>query len=149
MTITPPGTSSGRILGIDPGERRVGLALSDPLGIIAQPLAVLDRRRGDFLERLRAALDDNEVTRVVIGLPVSLSGHEGAAARRARALGETVATEMQIRVEFHDERFTTTLAESALLEGDVRRHTRRAIRDKVAAAVMLQGYLDGARRERP
>lgn len=127
----------------------MGLALSDPLGIIAQPFAVLDRRRGDFLERLKAALDDNEVTLVVVGLPVSLSGHEGAAARRARALGETVATEMQVPVEFHDERFTTTLAEAALLEGDVRRQTRRAVRDKVAAAVMLQGFLDGVRRERP
>ena len=76
--------------GIDPGERRVGVALSDPLGIIASPFAVLDRRSGDFLGELKTILVDHEVTRVVVGLPVSLSGEEGRAALRARELGETV-----------------------------------------------------------
>ncbi|CAN5456788.1 MAG: Holliday junction resolvase RuvX [Acidimicrobiia bacterium] len=139
----------GRILGIDPGEVRVGVALSDPLGIIAQPLTVLERRGATFLGELGAILVENEVTRIVIGLPVSLSGREGRSAQRARALGETLAREMQVPVEFHDERFTTGLAESALLEGNVRRRPRRAVRDKVAAAVILQSYLDTSRRARP
>ena len=149
MTGSDGAPGPGRVLGIDPGERRVGVALSDPLGIIASPFAVLDRRSGDFLGELKTILAEHEVTRVVVGLPVSLSGEEGRAARRARELGETIAREMQVPVEFHDERFTTVLAESALLEADVRRDTRRAVRDKVAAAVILQSWLDARRREQP
>jgi putative Holliday junction resolvase len=147
MTAGEDDTGRGRVLGLDPGERRVGIALSDPLGIIASPFTVLDRRTGDFLEELRAILVDHEVSRVVVGLPVSLSGDEGPSARAARELGSTVAREMQVPVEFHDERFTTVLAESALLEGDVSREGRRRARDKVAAAVMLQGWLDARRRD--
>jgi putative holliday junction resolvase len=137
---------TGRVMGVDPGERRVGIALSDPLGIIASPFAVLDRRTGDFLEALRSIVVEHDVTRVVVGLPVSLSGLEGRAAEAARELGATVQREMQVPVEFHDERFTTVLAESALLEADVSRAGRRRVRDKVAAAVILQSWLDAGHR---
>lgn len=83
-----------------------------------------------------------EVTTVVIGLPVSLSGEEGSAAEKARSLGDQVAEATDCQIVFFDERFTTVQAEAALLEGGVRRRKRRETIDKVAAAMMLQGYLD-------
>lgn len=138
---------SGRIVGLDPGERRIGVALSDPLGIIASPLTVLDRRAGDILEALRAILTANDVSVVVIGLPVGLDGEEGEAAERARTLGRQVEEECKVDVRFFDERFTSVIAEAALLEADTPRRERRATRDKVAAAIMLQGYLDAHRTE--
>jgi putative Holliday junction resolvase len=139
--------STGRILGLDPGERRVGLALSDPLGIIAQPFSVLDRDARDLVEQLANIIAENDVEAVVIGLPISLDGTEGPAARAARDLGSEVEQHVECDVTFFDERFTTVQAEAALLEGGLRRADRRAVRDKVAAALMLQGYLDSHRRD--
>ncbi len=132
-----------RYLGIDPGERRIGIALSDPLGIIAQPHVVLDMRRGPVLDEIHAICVEYAVETIVIGLPTSLSGVEGSAAERARVLGDEVAGATGCEVVFFDERFTTVQAEAALLEGGMRRRERRETVDKVAAAVMLQGYLDG------
>ena len=132
-----------RYLGIDPGERRIGIALSDPLGIIAQPHVVLDRRRGSVIDEIQAICDEYAVETIVIGLPTSLSGEEGSAAERARVLGDEVAGATGCEVVFFDERFTTVQAEAALLEGGMRRRERRETVDKVAAAVMLQGYLNG------
>ncbi len=134
--------SEGRILGIDPGSSRIGLALSDPLGIIAQPLAVLDRNHPELLDRLAAIVADNDVVTIVIGLPVSLDGTEGPAVQAARELGEQIGRRVRCEVTFFDERFTTVQAEAALLEGGVRRAERKVVRDKVAAALMLQGYLN-------
>lgn len=131
-----------RYLGIDPGERRIGVALSDPLGIIAQPHTVLDRRHSSVLEEIRAMCVEYGVGTVVIGLATSLTGAEGSAAERARELGDEVAGATGCEVVFFDERFTTVQAEAALLEGGMKRRKRRETVDKVAAAVMLQGYLD-------
>ncbi len=91
---------------------------------------------------LRALVEENGVERIVVGLPVQLSGEEGKAATAARAFAAEVAEATGKPVELQDERFTTVTAEEALLEGGVRREERRQTRDKVAAAVMLQGYLD-------
>jgi putative Holliday junction resolvase len=140
--------SAGRVLGLDPGERRIGVALSDPAGIIAQPLTVLVRQKGVATEIATIAAD-NEVTTIVVGLPISLDGTEGPAAGRARALGAEVEKETGCEIAYFDERFTTAQAEQALLGGGVRRRARREVRDKVAAAIMLQGYLDGRRRDEP
>jgi putative Holliday junction resolvase len=141
---------NGRILALDPGERRIGLALSDPAGIIASPYAVLDRHTSDVAERLQQICRDEHVDRIVVGLPVTLDGREGAAASAARALAGLAAEATGLDVTLHDERFTTVTAEQALLEGGMRRAERRDVRDKVAAAVLLQSYLDGEnqRRER-
>ncbi len=131
-----------RIIGLDPGERRVGVAVSDGVGITAQPYAVIDLRHDDLAAALRALVADTEASLVVVGLPVGLSGHEGPAAQRARDFGADVADITGLPVEFWDERFTTTVAERALTESGMRREERRRRRDKVAAAVMLQSYLD-------
>ncbi len=132
----------GRFLGLDPGERRIGVALSDAIGIIAQPHVVLDRRAVDAVAEIKALCEEYEIETVVVGLPKSLSGEEGDAAVKARELGAAVEKATGRKVEFFDERFTTVQAESALLEGGVRRRKRRETVDKVAAAMMLQGYLD-------
>jgi len=137
---------TGRLLGLDPGERRVGVALSDPLGIIAQPHCVIDRRKSDVATEVRRLVKDEDIKKIVVGLPVSLDGREARAAVAARRFGKLIADATGLEVTYFDERFTTSVAESTLLEGRVRRVERRALRDKVAAAVMLQGYLDSQAR---
>ena len=131
-----------RILGLDPGERRVGVALSDPTGTIASPHSVIDRRSVKLTEAVRSLCEEHDVERIVVGLPTGLSGVEGPSAKAARTVGTSVSEATGIPVEYQDERFTTVTAEAALLEGGVRREKRRDVRDKVAAAVILQTYLD-------
>lgn len=131
-----------RILGLDPGEVRVGVALSDPSGTIASPHGSLDVRQVDVVEAVRDLAAEHGVTTVVIGLPLRLDGGEGPAAARSRALGDAIADDAGLDVEYWDERFTTVTAEQVLLAGNVRRSKRKTARDPMAAAVMLQGYLD-------
>jgi putative holliday junction resolvase len=141
-------TDASRALGVDLGERRIGLALSDPSRTVASPHEVL-RRSGD------PALDRQSIVRIarevganviVVGLPLSLSGRTGPAARAALAeVEELRAAAGDIEVVVHDERLTTVTAERALGEARMRRAARRRVVDKVAAAVMLQSWLDRAR----
>ena len=132
--------SSGRVLALDPGSTRIGVAISDPLRIVATPLAVLDAATfDDDLPRLVAEHDPSVI---IVGLPVGLSGREGPAAALARVLGSRVTELTGFEVEYVDERFTTATAESAMLEGGVKRRDRRQNVDKVAAAVILRHYLD-------
>lgn len=133
---------TGRALGLDPGQRRIGVAISDPLGMIAQPHSVIDRQEEEPLDAIRNLVLDYDVSVVVIGLPISLSGREGPAAEAARVFAAEVSEAVDCEVELMDERFTSVRAEQSLLEANVRRERRRIVRDKVAAAVMLQAYLD-------
>lgn len=135
-----------RILGVDLGTVRIGLALSDPTETLASPLAVV-RRSGDEGADRRAVIGaarEHEATRIVVGLPRSLDGTEGPAARAARAeIAELAAfAGRDLPVEAYDERLTTVIADRALAaSGRSGKHRRRVV-DQVAAAVMLQGYLD-------
>ena len=131
-----------RCLGLDPGERRIGVALSDPTGTIASPHSVIDRRVVDPAAVVRSLCEEYGVDLIVVGLPTGLSGHEGPSAEAARAFGTIVSEATELPLVYQDERFTTVTAEAALLEGGVRRDKRRDVRDKVAAAVILQAYLD-------
>jgi len=135
-----------RILGVDLGTVRIGLALSDPTETLASPLAVL-RRSGDEGADRRAvvgAAHEHEATRIVVGLPRSLDGTEGPAARAARAeIAELAAVAGDdLPVEAYDERLTTVIADRALAASGRTGRRRRQVVDQVAAAVMLQGYLD-------
>lgn len=132
---------SGRFLGVDPGERRVGLALSDLTGTIASPHSVIDR--AGIGEALATLCTEHDVATIVVGLPIGLSGTEGPAAVAARDLAAEVAEVTGLPVVFSDERFTTVISERALVAGGMKRRQRKETRDKVAAAVMLQSYLDG------
>jgi putative Holliday junction resolvase len=116
--------------------------LSDPEGIIASPLTVIDREEGGVDEALRSLCAAHDVMAIVVGLPVTLAGEEGAAAKAAREFGARVAGITGRDVVFVDERFTTVVAEGALIESGMRRDRRREVKDKVAAAVALQSYLD-------
>jgi putative Holliday junction resolvase len=131
-----------RVLGLDPGTRRIGVALSDATGTIAAPHSVIDRRTADVDEALRRLVEEHEVELIVVGLPVSLSGAEGPSAEAARVFADSVADATGLPIVLQDERFTTVIAEGALIEGGVGRGERRRKRDQVAAAVMLQSFLD-------
>jgi putative Holliday junction resolvase len=142
---------ASRVLGVDLGTRRIGLALSDPLGLVAGPLTVLERT-GDPAadqDRIVQAAVEHQAVLIVVGLPLSLStGRAGPAARAT--LDEVAALERRagaldppVPVETRDERLTTVAAQRSLATGGVRAKNRRALVDKVAAAVMLQSWLDG------
>ena len=136
----------GRILGMDVGTRRLGLAISDDVLVVALPLAVV-RRAGlaRDLDALARWLEGRDVTDVVVGLPLNLDGSPGKFAAEAQALGRKVAERFGLELHFWDERMTTVAAERALLEADVSRRRRRAVVDKVAATLILQGFLDHRR----
>lgn len=131
-----------RALGVDYGTKRVGLALSDEIGLTAQPFEVVSRV--DLAGRLTDLKDEYDIDTVVVGLPTGLSGHEGASALGARALGTEISELLGTELVFVDERFTSRLADMALLESRMRRRERKETIDKVAAAIILQAYLDGA-----
>lgn len=133
---------TGRVLGLDPGTKRIGVAVSDGLRIAASPLEVLDAASPDLLSRIGALVAEYEVVEVAVGLPTSLSGAEGPSAEAARRLADDVAGATGLPVHLVDERFTSRMAESSMLEAGVRRRDRRANLDKVAASIMLQSFLD-------
>ncbi len=132
----------GRILALDPGSRRVGVAVSDTLKLTAQPHSVLDARDPGLMAAISHLVSDLEVERVVVGLPVGLNGTEGAAAQGAREFAAAVAESCGLPVDFQDERFSTVTAERVLVEGGVSGRRRRLVQDRLAAAVFLQAYLD-------
>jgi putative Holliday junction resolvase len=141
----------GRILGVDLGTRRVGLAVSDPTGTLAGPHRVLERSGDPAADRraIVAAAREVGAERIVVGLPRSLSGRDGPAARAARAEVEALRAEAgaDLPVELHDERFSTVSASRALAAGPGGR-TRRGRRtsvDAAAAAIILQSYLESRR----
>lgn len=133
-----------RALGVDPGTKRIGIAVSDLSGTIASPLLVLQRsksKRHDLDELARIARDE-EAEVIVVGLPLSMDGSEGKAAKAAIAEARRLATLVDVPVEMHDERLTTVTADRSMLEAGLNAIERRKVVDKVAAAIMLQSWLD-------
>ncbi len=146
-----PQPTVGRVLGVDLGARRIGLALSDPTRTVASPLDVLlrQRSRDDDHRAILAAAREHEAATIVVGLPLSLSGREGPAAKGVREEVDALRTAAgeAFTVEVFDERFTTVTAERSLREARMGREARRRVVDKVAAAVMLQAYIESPARE--
>ena len=141
--------TSGRLLAIDLGEVRVGLALSDPGQVVASPAETLEVPRGQdgpALDALVGAAERHDAGGLIVGQPKLLDGREGDAARRARWFAERLATRTGLPVVLWDERFSTTEAERVMLEQDASRAERRSSIDRVAAAVLLQGVLESRRR---
>ena len=135
--------SAGRLLGADYGEVRVGLAVSDPDRKIAFPLAIYTRQGRDRdAVYFRAVVQEEAVVALVIGLPVHMSGEEGEKAAAARAFGAWLVETTGLPATFWDERFMTVEAESALWAAGLTHKQRKARRDKVAAQILLQAYLD-------
>jgi len=136
---------TGVRLGVDVGSVRIGIARSDPSGILATPVETVRRGRGD-LDRIAALIAEHEVTEVIVGLPTSLSGREGTAAQAAREFAARLADRLPPDVvRLYDERLTTVTAESGLRERGVKGRARRQVVDQAAAVVLLQAALDGER----
>jgi putative holliday junction resolvase len=140
-----------QILGVDPGERRIGLASADPETRIATPLVSVDARNMEqAVARIVGEMRRLEVTQVVVGLPLRLDGSEGEAARRARRLAERLRVAGGVDAVLWDERLTSRAAGRVLREAGVRGAKQRKAVDPIAAALILQSYLDAedARDER-
>jgi putative holliday junction resolvase len=137
----------GRRLGIDVGAVRVGVALSDPDGLLATPLATVPRDAGGGTDLGAVArfVAEHEAVGIVVGLPRTLAGREGPAAQAAREFGDALAARVDVPVDFSDERLTTVVATRQLRESGRKGRKQRAVVDQVAAVAILQGWLDAHR----
>ncbi len=133
-----------RVIGLDLGSKRVGVAVSDSSGTIAGPLTVLQRSGDRSVDhrRIAAIVAEEEAVRVVVGLPLSLDGSIGIAAQGALDEVAIMTSVVGVPVETWDERLTTVSADRMLIEAGLKADARRKVVDKVAAAVILQGWLD-------
>ncbi|MDU7441692.1 MAG: Holliday junction resolvase RuvX [Clostridium sp.] len=132
-----------RILGLDLGQKTIGVAISDPLGFTAQGLTTI--RRGSKekdIEDLKKICDEYKVETIVIGLPKNMNGTIGPSGEIAMAFGKLLEEEFQIEIKFWDERLTTVAAHKAMLEADLSRNKRKKIVDKVASTYILHVYQD-------
>jgi putative Holliday junction resolvase len=135
-----------RILAVDYGEKRIGLAVSDELGITASPLMTLVRRSDDETVRQIAQLVSKlRVTQIVVGLPRRTDAQEGEMERKVKAFAEKLRQAVSVPVVLFDERFTTRIAEQVLLEADLSRRKRKQVRDRLAAVILLQSFLEAQR----
>jgi putative Holliday junction resolvase len=135
-----------RVLAVDPGSKRVGLALSDPTATIAQALSTVPAEPGETLAtRLAEVAKANEARRIVVGLPLRLDGTRGPEAAAAKELADALRHTSGLPVELVDERMTTAAAERSLIAGGMKREKRRLVVDGVAATLLLQGHLDRKR----
>jgi len=133
-----------RILALDVGDRRIGLAVSDALGITAQGLETYTRKGDDEADAayIRSLAAQYAPVKLLFGLPRNMDGSYGFQAEKVRAFAEAVLKEWDGEHDFYDERLTTAAAERVLLDADVSRKKRRGVIDKLAAVVILQGYLE-------
>jgi putative Holliday junction resolvase len=132
-----------RTMAVDPGSKRVGLAVSDPSGTIAQALSTEPAEPAATLaSRLAEIAKAQDARRIVVGLPLRLDGRHGPEAKAAQALADRLREASGLPVELVDERLTTAEAEKSLIAGGVRREKRRMSVDRVAATLLLQGHLD-------
>lgn len=139
-------SGSGRVLGLDPGERRVGVAVSDPLGITAQGLDTIDlRSQPDLLAAVKRLVTDYDVRRIVVGHPVSMSGRPNESSKRAEALARRIERETGVAVTLWDERLSSREARRVLAG----RRAKKSTVDRVAAVLILQTYLDSVGKREP
>lgn len=135
-----------RILGLDVGRRRIGVAVSDELGWTAQPVTVIDNlETNDVLEAVAELVREYGTGTIVVGLPRRTDGSYGPEAEYVRAFGERIKQKIKATVEYQDERFSTVEAERTLISSGLRRDRRRRVVDQVAAGLILQAYLDRRR----
>lgn len=137
-----------RILALDHGTVRIGVAVSDELRMIATPLEFIPAEPvSACIERLRLLLREREVGQIVVGMPRNMDGSLGAAADKVREFIDTLRTAVQVPIRTWDERLTSAQANRMLIQGNVRRQDRKQVVDKMAAAILLQSYLDSGAAE--
>ena len=134
-----------RVLALDIGDKRVGVAVSDPRGRVATPVKVLDASALRDPRAVASLVEEYEAECVVIGLPLSLDGEEGPQAQRVRKIGARLAQGLRVEVQYADERMSSVQAKRALREGGLAERAQRGRVDMLAAAIFLQGYLDAHR----
>jgi len=135
-----------RILGLDVGRRRIGLAISDGLGLTAQPLSLLKRKDiGRDLAELKKIIADRDIKKIVVGLPLNMNGSTGEMAIEVLGFVKLLKDNLSPPVITWDERLTSLQAESLLLKADLSRRRRKEVIDKLSAQLILQGYLDNKR----
>lgn len=139
--------AEGTVLGLDVGGRRIGVAVSDETRLIATPVEFVERGPGDRAA-FRRLVERFGAGRIVAGLPTGMSGREGPQAADVRAYADALAADLGLPLDYWDERLSTAIAERTLIAGGTRRADRRTRVDAVAAAVILQGYLDNQRLQR-
>ncbi len=133
----------GRVIGLDVGTKTIGVAVSDPLRIFAQPLLTLGRKGlKQDLPALGRLLVEQEIEEIVVGLPLELDGSEARSARLARQVGDGLGEASGLQVHYVDERFSSVEAERALVFQNVSRKRRKEVIDQAAAVLILQGFLD-------
>lgn len=132
-----------KLLGLDYGDRRIGVATSDVFGWTAQALETIDRRgAGNEFERIRELVAEHEIGEIVVGLPKNMNGSVGPRGEICIEFADKLREQFDMPVHLWDERLTTVSAERVLIEGDVSRKKRKGIVDKMAAALILQNFLD-------
>ena len=144
----PEFPGEGRLLGLDPGEKRIGVAVATYEQNIASPLDNFTRHGdGPDADYFRHIAKEYSIVGLVVGLPVHLSGDEGEQARRARVFGDWLSELLALPIRYHDERFTSAMAEEHLQSVSMTSKQRKARRDKLAAMYMLQSFLDAPNHE--
>jgi putative holliday junction resolvase len=136
-----PRRPGRKLLGLDLGERRIGVAVADDTGIIASPLRIVDLKRESLADIARLAGDLN-VAGIVVGLPKGMRGDEGHQAREVRAMAAELAALVSVPILFWDERLTSSIADGILAQSGKSARERKDQRDAIAAAIMLQSYMD-------
>ena len=136
----------GRIMGLDVGDKTIGVAVSDIMGLTAQGVKTVKRvgKKKD-IEELKAIIAERQVNKIVSGLPKNMNGTLGPQGEKVIKFCELLQESTGIKVEYWDERLSTVAAERTLIEGNVRRENRKSVIDMVAASIILQGYLDRQR----
>lgn len=132
-----------RYIGLDVGDRTIGIAVSDPLGYTAQGITTVRRKSLEQdLQNLKEIFSDYTIEAIVVGLPKNMNGTIGPQAEKAMAFGEALKEEFGLEIVYWDERLTTMAAHRVMIEADFSRKKRKTLVDKIAATYILQGYLD-------
>jgi putative Holliday junction resolvase len=135
-----------RLMGLDFGSKTVGVALSDPTGLIASPLEIIEREREDKLRktfsRIEELIEEYKVTKIVLGLPLNMDSSEGERVRKTQEFKEALERRTGLEIVFWDERLSTVEAHDIMTEAGVKGIDRKKFVDKIAASIILQGYMD-------
>ncbi len=133
----------GRIMGLDVGDKTIGVSVSDLMGLTSQPVTTIKRvSKKKDIESLKEIIKEKQVIKIVSGLPKNMNGTLGPQGEKVLSFCEFLKEETKIEIEFFDERLSTVQAERSLLEGDISRQKRKKVIDMLAAVIILQGYLD-------
>ena len=135
-----------RSLGLDIGDKRIGVALSDPEGILASPFTIIDRRDDTTdIEAIIDIVNQQRVKQIIVGLPLAMDGSMGRQAEKVKSFAQKLSSHTEVPVEFRDERLTTVSAKRLMQSAGRKKSRKKARDDAIAAALILQGYLDETR----